>query len=526
LSDLTNTGVFVVEGLSRDQAIPVHRKSVTAFVGPAPRGPVNRPIQINGYDQYRRIYAAPGCQSRLEHLIRQFFANGGESVWVVRVTGSTRCNYIELPGPAGSLVLKALNPGPLECLRASVDYDGVSAHDPDCFNLVVQRLRSASEPLVEEQEIYRMVSLDKGHERFIGHALLQSTLVQQPLTLPEQRPDATVSGDAVKVVGYQDCVIDWPSSSVPDDYDIIGSESTSTGLFALNALPDLDLLCLLPGSEDTELGPVATLAAERYCQARQALLVVDPPSHWKTATDVMRDHGEGRFHTSNMMTYFPLLRTRSETGERIIVSAMGAIAGALVAGSGPVQDGREKLGHDNKSVMIRGRYQPAIDLTEDQSSFLARMGINTLMPATRLQMKFCGNVTSAVDGGLTGHWKTLTTRREGLFVVGSIRKSTTWVAGEESSPELWAEIAQQVREFLSELRKEGRLAGELDEEAFYVRCDATTNADTAGRTGELTLLAGFALDKPNEFSEFRFQRHGDECQIVELSGVPRLHSGH
>lgn len=523
MSDLTNTGVFLVEGLSRDQSIPVHRKPVTAFVGPAPRGPVNRPIQITSYEQYLRVYSAPGFQSRLEHLVRQFFANGGNSVWVVRVTGSSRCNHIDLPGPTGFLVLRALNPGPLECLRASVDYDGISAHEPESFNLVIQRLRSASEPLVEEQEIYRKVSLNKKDERYLGHALLQSTLVQMPDSLPEERPFATVSGDAVRVVSYQDCTIDWPSDSAPDDYDLIGSDAASTGLFALNALPDLDLLCLLAGAEEAELGPVATLAAERYCVARQALLVVDPPAKWHTTRDAMRDHGEGRFLSSNIMTYYPLLRTRSESGERIIVSAMGAIAGALVSQNRhPDEQGL----NENNSVTIRGRYRPALDISDDESVFLARMGVNTLMPASRLQMKFCGNVTSALDGGLTGQWKTLTRRREGLFVVGSIRKSTTWVAVEENCPELWAEISEQVREFLSQLRKEGRLAGEYDDEAFYIKCDATTNAGCMGKTGELNLLAGFALEKPSEFTAFRFTRHGEECDITEIGMLPRAPAGH
>lgn len=521
MSDLTNTGVFVVEGLSRDQSIPVHRKSVTAFVGPAPRGPVNRPIQITGFDQYCRVYGAPGCHSRLEHLVRQFFANGGDSVWIVRVTGSTRCNFIELPGPGGSLILKALNPGPLECIRASVDYDGLSAHEPDCFNLVVQRLRSASEPLVEEQEIFRKVSLDKSDERYLGHALLQSTLVQMPLVVPEIRPAATVHGDAVKVVSYQDCEIDWPRDSVADDYDLIGSEVLSTGLFALNALPNLDLLCLLSGSDETELGPVATLAAERYCGARQALLMVDPPANWKSSKHVLRDHGDGRYISSNIMTYFPLLRTRSEVGERIIVSAMGAIAGAMVSESKQHQN----TYIDKDAVTIRGRYRPAIDLSSDESAALARVGVNSLMPASRLQMHFCGNVTSAMRGGVTGEWKTLTHKREGLFVVGSIRKSTTWAAAEDNGPELWAEISEQVREFLSQLRKDGRLAGELDDEAFYIKCDADTNSGIVGEKGELTLLAGFALEKPNEFTAFRFHRHGDDCDITELAWQP-YHHGH
>jgi hypothetical protein len=511
LSDLTNTGVFVVEGLLRDQSIPVHREAVTAFVGPAPRGPVDRPIKITGYDQYRRVFGAPGCHSRLEHLARQFFANGGDSVWVVRITGSSLCNYIEIPGPSESLVLHALNPGPLEHLRASVDFDGISAHEPDCFNLVVQRLRSISEPLVEEQEIYRKVSVNKGDARYVGYVLAPSRLVKVPAVVPEQVPIATVRGDAMKIVSYIDCEVDWPRDSIPDDYDLIGSDAKSTGLFALNTLPDLDFLCLLSGADDADLGPVALLAGERYCNARQTLMMVDPPVAWKTTMDVIASQGSMRLSSENVMSYFPLLRIRTELGELIRVSAMGALAGGLVAGHRGVATGR-----DTSSVTIRGRYRPAVDVTAEQSALLARFGINSLMPASRLQMKFCGNVTMARTGGLTGEWKALTHRREGLFVVGSIRKSTTWAAREESTPELWAEISEQVREFLSKLRAEGRLAGELDDEAFYIKCDATTNNGSVGKQGDVTLLAGFAFNEPNEFTTFKFHRSGEQCDITEL----------
>jgi uncharacterized protein len=517
LSDLTNTGVFVVEGLSRDKTIPVHRDSVTAFLGPAPLGPVDRPVRITGYDQYRRVFGSPGCHSRLEHLARQFFANGGESVWVIRVAASSRRNFIDMPGPEGSLVLRAINPGPLEYIRASVDYDGVSAHEPSCFNLVLQRVRSAAEPLVEEQEIYSKVSVNQGDSRYVGHLLAQSRLVQVPAKVPEAAPNPTISGDAIKVVSYIECQIDWPEGAVPDDYDLVGSAARVTGLFALNSLPDLDVLCMLSGAEDRDIGPVAQLAAERYCSARQAMLVVDPPVAWKTVADVIAGQGQLRLTSPNVMTYYPLLRTRSESGQPIVVSAMGAIAGALVAS----QEKRNFVArHDTNAVTIRGRYRPAIDLSGEQSALLARFGINTLMPASRLQMKLCGNVTLARTGGVTGEWKALTHRREGLFIVGSIRKSTTWAARETSTPELWAEISEQVREFLSTLRREGRLAGKFDEEAFYIKCDAETNGRAVGTTGDITLLTGLALNTPNAFSTFRFHRAGDQCEITELGVRP------
>jgi hypothetical protein len=436
---------------------------------------------------------------------------------VVRVAASSRCNFIDMPGPEGSLVLRAINPGPLEHIRASVDYDGVSAHEPGYFNLVIQRVRSAAEPFVEEQEIYSKVSVNQGDPRYVGHLLAQSRLVQVPVKVPVAAPTPTISGDAIKVVSYVDCQIDWPRGSVPDDYDLVGSAAKGTGLFALNSLGDLDVLCMLSGAEDIDIGPVAQLAAERYCNARQAMLVVDPPVAWKSVSEVLAGQGQLRLTSPNVMTYYPLLRTRSESGQSIVVSAMGAIAGALVAS----QEKRNFVArHDSNAVTIRGRYRPAIDITGEQSALLARFGINSLMPASRLQMKLCGNVTMARTGGATGQWRALTHRREGLFIVGSIRKSTTWAGHETNSPQLWAEISEQVREFLSTLRREGRLAGEFDEEAFYIKCDAETNARAVGATGDITFLAGLALNEANEFSTFRFHRAGDQCEITELGVRP------
>ena len=77
-----------------------------------------------------------------------------------------------------------------------------------------------------------------------------------------------------------------------------------------------------------------------------------------------------------------------------------------------------------------------------------------------------------------------------------------------------------MRDFLSKLRSEGRLAGEFDEQAFYIKCDADTNSHSAGQTGDVTLLAGIAFEQANKFSAFKFHRAGDRCDIIELGVQP------
>ena len=67
----------------------------------------------------------------------------------------------------------------------------------------------------------------------------------------------------------------------------------------------VDLICLLSGAPDTDIGPVGLFAAERYCARRNAILLLDPPSHWSQVEDVARSQRNSPFASPNVMTYFP-----------------------------------------------------------------------------------------------------------------------------------------------------------------------------------------------------------------------------
>ena len=181
MTDSSNSGIYVVEGLARGQAIPVEGESVTAFVGPAPRGPVDRAVRVAHPGEFQKIFGIPECHCRMEFAVRQFFANGGTNAVVVRISGTTARNQIRLPGDSGTLVLEARNPGPLETLRASVDYDDIdSGSDSETadkrFNIILQRLRTPGSAWIDAQEYYRNVSIDPNSRDYIGYVLSQSEL--------------------------------------------------------------------------------------------------------------------------------------------------------------------------------------------------------------------------------------------------------------------------------------------------------------------------------------------------------------
>src|SRR5256885_14274564 len=113
---------------------------------------------------------------------------------MVRVANGARPPTLCLPAGGGELRRVAVNPGSREYLRASVDYDGLNSAERDRFNLVVQRVRTAGSDLVEDQEIYRRVSVVPASGRFVPDLLLGSRLVRVAGAGPAQRPDRSAGG--------------------------------------------------------------------------------------------------------------------------------------------------------------------------------------------------------------------------------------------------------------------------------------------------------------------------------------------
>src|SRR6185503_3117613 len=190
---------------------------------------------------------------------------------------------ITLPASGAALRLIALNPGSREYLRASVDYDGIGESEPDRFNLVLQRVRATGSELIEEQEIFRRLSVLPESGRFIADILMDSRLVRVSGAMPAQRPDRSVRNPGSPIVGYINSNADGDDGAPLTDYDIIGSATDGTGIFALRYLTGFNLLCIPPLTRDHDVGMSTLVIAARFCRDRHALLMVDPPSSWTSA---------------------------------------------------------------------------------------------------------------------------------------------------------------------------------------------------------------------------------------------------
>lgn len=105
-----------------------------------------------------------------------------------------------------------------------------------------------------------------------------------------------------------------------------------------------------------------------------------------------------------------------------------------------------------------------------------------------------------------GQWRYLNVRRTFIFVEQSVKLGTQWVVFEPNDEFTWTRVAASVTNFLTTVWKSGALFGTTPQEAFFVRCDATTMTQDDIDNGRLVCYVGIAPVKPAEFVVFRFSQ--------------------
>lgn len=474
-----------IDSLLDVHSIPLARRTVAAFIGRTERGPLNEPVKISDYEDFRRVFGGHCGFSFVSHALQHFFLHGGEVAVVVRVANRATRACIDVPAAGQHLHLQARHPGAHELLRVSVDYDGLH-DDPERFNLVVQRMRSPASPLVADQEIFAAISMQHSDPRFVVDALQDSRLVRIAGPLPGNRPDATLpkfQGHPIPYIGMTEAGTDGEDLT---DYDIVGSNQEGTGLFALEHAGGFDLLCI-PAPPGADVGTTAFLAAERFCEKQRAVLVCDPPWSWTSAHAALIGMRDTIRSSPNAVAYFPRIRPRGE-GLRFTegMPACGAVAGLLARADAAGVWQAAPLGP------LRSSLTPTAPLLNADAALLRRFGVNAFAPVPGGTARLEGNVTLAGPNAMSPLWRRLDRRRLYFFIVRSIEETTHWVCADVAASSTASDLERRLRAFFAGLLDRGALAGSHEAQAFFVRV-------ACNRQAQLSARVGFALQRPSEF---------------------------
>jgi uncharacterized protein len=520
VADSRVSGVELAEqSRTTERAIERVPTGIAAFVGRTLKGPVNHPVPVGSFAEFQQIFGGLWQPSTLSYALEQFFENGGRRALIVRVVNGARPPTITLPASGSSLRLIALNPGSREYLRASVDYDGISAGEPDRFNLVVQRVRSAASELIEDQEIFRRVSIVPDSGRFVTDVLLESRLVRVTGSVPIRRPDRSISGPNGAVVGYAVSNPDGDDGGPLTDYDVIGSAIEGTGVFSLKGAARFNLLCIPPLTRDHDLGLSSLLVAAKFCRERQALLVVDPPSAWLSARTALDSLRIWPFRSDSAVMFFPRVQAFDRLRGRVETFASCGAAAGMVARSDescPVWSATE-----SDELILRPGLRPAVPVTDSDRLRLAQAGVNTLVSVRSSIRAPTSPRTLAAGGCGISDWKYLAARRLALFIAASIEQGTRWVTLEHNGPATWERAQALVEGFLDELAQQGAFVGTSPDESHFVIADARVNRPPLVAEGKFNLLFGFGTSKPGEYDTWLVTHQASSSRVRPVS-VNRL----
>jgi len=278
---------------------------------------------------------------------------------------------------------------------------------------------------------------------------------------------------------------------------------------ALLLLEPIDEIAIVavPGALDAG---VQTAVIDHCVNMKDRFAIID--GQRTTTISAGAIQGAGLSDSAFAALYFPWLQvfdpvTKSDpvTKGLIFVPPSGHMAGVYAR-----VDAERGVHKAPANVTPRGVLGLEYLTSKNEQDLLNPDGINVIRNLNG-NIKVWGART--LGGDDNGEFKYINVRRLMLFLAESIDEGTQFVVFEPNNPALWQRITRSVTAFLTNVWRSGALFGLTPEEAFYVKCDETTNPPDVRELGQVVTEIGVAIVKPAEFVIFR---------ITQLTGLESL----
>ncbi|MFI5672675.1 phage tail sheath subtilisin-like domain-containing protein [Streptomyces sp. NPDC051704] len=531
-------GVFVEETVGGSRPVEGVGTAVAAFVGFAEQGPLNEPVRVTNWGQFTKTFGEFIAGSYLAHSVYGYFANGGGTCYVVRVGGSGK-NAVDGGGTrsAGTAPAQVLGGFRVAALPAasgrdiSVDVrkkpadpkakrpaaagatadkakaaakDGDAAtgagagDDGDTFTFTVKVDGSAAETFdvsADKASPAYVVTQVKERSRYVmveeapaaaGTALALPE--SSSLALPAGPKDGAASGEIV-------------AKDVVGKY--VGKVGDRSGLSGLEAVDDItmvvapDLMAAYQqGNVSREQVKAIQMAMISHCEnMANRMAILDPlPDMGPTEVYDWRQNEAG-FDSKYATLYYPWIQVADpSTGEGFLMPPSGHVAGLWAR-----NDEERGVHKAPANEVLRGALDLGIQVTKGEQEQLNPAGINCIRSFPGRGIRIWGARTLSSDPA----WRYLNVRRLFNYLEESIYLGSQWAVFEPNDVRLWSTVRRNIAAFLTNEWRSGALFGNSPDEAFYVRCDETTNPPEVIEAGQVICEIGVAPVKPAEFVVFR-----------------------
>ncbi len=268
------------------------------------------------------------------------------------------------------------------------------------------------------------------------------------------------------------------------------------------------------GDVDTSL----LSGAAAYCEKRRAMLLIDPPSSWKTKTDArdnfVREGSQGypSIRSKNAAIFFPRLIQPNPLRDNQMEDFVpcGAVAGIFARTD--VQRGVWKAPAGIEATLV-GVPKLSVPMTNEENGELNPLGINCLRAFPATGRIVWGSRTLRGADQLADEWKYIPVRRTALFIEESLYRGTQWVVFEPNDEPLWAQIRLNAGAFMHNMFRQGAFQGTTPRDAYFVKCDKETTTQNDINLGIVNIVVGFAPLKPAEFVIIKLQQMAGQIEV-------------
>jgi phage tail sheath protein FI len=324
-----------------------------------------------------------------------------------------------------------------------------------------------------------------------------------PWNLPASDVEETLAGGT-----------DGVGQATPADFigrdDGLGNRS---GLLALQDHDDVGMICLpdlQSGLERGEFKSEADMeavqkAAIDYCERmKTCIAVLDVPK--KYTIDQALDW-RTRFDSKYAALLYPWLIVQNQAGKGTrLVPPCGHVAGLTAA-----VDEEHGVHRAAANLVLKDVVGLERDLTKDETDLLSPEGVNCFRAFRGRGIRPWGARTLSSDT----LWSHLNVRRLFIMVERSIAEGCEWAVFENNNWDLWKAVERQINVFLYNCWRDGMLAGETPEQAFFVRSDEELNPPETREAGEFHCEIGLAAVRPAEFIVFKIGQQAKDIITEE-----------
>lgn len=507
---LSYPGVYIEEIPSGVHGIAGVATSIGAFIGWAPQGPTNRAYLATSWADYARVFGGLARQSYLSYAVYQFFLNGGQQAYIIRLVGhdadhpdDPAKNATAATATVGGLKLVATGEG----TWADSYKITVTPRAADATRFGVQIFYSVPDPNDNSKTIDTLVesfdalSTDPNNPRYAKSVLTEESMIVNTV---DPIPNNVTSQTASLAHGQDGPTLDpvGDSATFVTSLDVAGAGSS-----LLAGIDLFNLLCV-PGLTDA----AALEALLAICDDRRAFLIADSP-HDATIANLSNTGpnitGRG---APNGAFYFPWVNAPDplQQNRQRAFPPSGFVAGIYARTDTNRGVWKAPAGTE---AALSGVYGAALPMSDVQNGNMNIRAVNCIRTFPVYGTVVWGARTLVGSNDQGSEWKYVPVRRMALFLEESLYRGLKWVVFEPNDESLWSAIRMNVTAFMQGLFRLGAFQGTSPREAYFVKCDKDTTTPADINLGVVNIVVGFAPLRPAEFVVVQIQQMAGEAQV-------------